>query len=154
VISVVLTLFVDADTIGIANRLWINPVLRQEIASRAEKSLAQLKDLVTAEYKDPSNPKPSKADVKTPANPEFATVRQVHSQLEDLTGWYSDWHQAAGDIGAFATLILFHIPGWILTIIAVSLGAPFWFDTLNRFINIRAAGKSPVETDKGPKKSS
>jgi len=27
----------------------------------------------------------------------------------------------------------------------VSLGAPFWFDTLNRFMNIRNAGRAPDE---------
>jgi hypothetical protein len=35
--------------------------------------------------------------------------------------------------------------GWLLTVGAVSLGAPFWFDTLNRFVNIRAEGRSPEE---------
>jgi hypothetical protein len=38
-----------------------------------------------------------------------------------------------------------HFLGWLLTIAAVSLGAPFWFDTLNRFISIRGAGKKPEE---------
>jgi len=30
------------------------------------------------------------------------------------------------------------------TALAISLGAPFWFDILNRLINIRAVGKSPA----------
>jgi hypothetical protein len=38
-----------------------------------------------------------------------------------------------------------HLLGWFLTAVAVSLGAPFWFDTLNRFMNIRAAGTAPNE---------
>ena len=33
--------------------------------------------------------------------------------------------------------------GWALTTLAGSLGAPFWFDTLNRIMNVRAAGKVP-----------
>lgn len=33
--------------------------------------------------------------------------------------------------------------GILLTAIAISLGAPFWFDLLNRFVNIRVAGKRP-----------
>jgi cell division septation protein DedD len=41
--------------------------------------------------------------------------------------------------------------GWLLTALAASIGAPFWFDTLNRFINIRAAGRSPDEDPKGAK---
>jgi hypothetical protein len=35
--------------------------------------------------------------------------------------------------------------GWVLTIAAVSLGAPFWFDTLSKFVNIRGAGTPPGE---------
>ncbi|HKP73995.1 MAG TPA: hypothetical protein VJT67_00570 [Longimicrobiaceae bacterium] len=40
--------------------------------------------------------------------------------------------------------------GLILTAIAVSLGAPFWFDMLNKVINIRAAGRAPDERPKDP----
>jgi hypothetical protein len=32
-----------------------------------------------------------------------------------------------------------------VTALAASLGAPFWFDTLNRFINIRENGCAPEE---------
>jgi len=39
---------------------------------------------------------------------------------------------------------LFTIFGWVLTALAVSLGAPFWFDLLNKVIRLRAAGPKPV----------
>jgi hypothetical protein len=39
------------------------------------------------------------------------------------------------------------VGGWFITALAGSLGAPFWFDLLNRFINIRNAGKAPEEAD-------
>jgi hypothetical protein len=29
------------------------------------------------------------------------------------------------------------IPGWLLTALALSLGAPFWFDLLNKIVNVR-----------------
>lgn len=35
--------------------------------------------------------------------------------------------------------------GWLITILAISFGAPFWFDFLNRFGSLRAAGKKPGE---------
>ena len=38
--------------------------------------------------------------------------------------------------------------GWLITAFAVSLGAPFWFDLLNKFMNIRSAGKAPDEKQK------
>jgi hypothetical protein len=41
--------------------------------------------------------------------------------------------------------------GWLITALAVSLGAPFWFDVLNRFVNVRASGKAPEEEPKSPK---
>lgn len=42
----------------------------------------------------------------------------------------------------FGTLI-YRLPGWLLTIAAISVGAPFWFDTLKRFVNIRGTGSPP-----------
>jgi len=33
--------------------------------------------------------------------------------------------------------------GWLLTAIAISLGAPFWFDLVNKLINIRMVGQKP-----------
>jgi hypothetical protein len=150
VISAVLTLFVNADTIGIANTLWVNPTLRQEIVSRASTSQTTLKELVTAEYKD-TNPKPSRPETKNTAAPYPGTIQRLMDQLGDVTGWSNDCRRAGGNVKALAFLVLGHIPGWILTIIAVSLGAPFWFDTLNHFVNIRAAGKSPSEAPKGSK---
>ena len=47
--------------------------------------------------------------------------------------------------------MLSRVPGWLVTVLAVSLGAPFWFDLLDKFINIRGAGKAPEEQPKEPK---
>jgi hypothetical protein len=41
--------------------------------------------------------------------------------------------------------------GWMITAAAVSLGAPFWFDILKRFVSIRSAGKAPEEAPLKPK---
>jgi hypothetical protein len=40
--------------------------------------------------------------------------------------------------------------GWIFTAIAMSLGAPFWFDLLNKFINLRAAAPPPAKAQPRP----
>lgn len=46
--------------------------------------------------------------------------------------------------------------GFLLTALAISLGAPFWFDLLNKFINLRASGKKEDgnNTDKNKKTKS
>jgi hypothetical protein len=53
---------------------------------------------------------------------------------------------------ASATLVpvaVGHLVGWLLSIAAVSLGAPFWFDTLTRFVNLRGAGPAERPKHKG-----
>ncbi len=39
--------------------------------------------------------------------------------------------------------ILALIPGWLLSGIAIAMGAPFWFDLLNKIVNVRNSGKRP-----------
>ncbi len=40
-----------------------------------------------------------------------------------------------------------NLPGWLITALAISLGAPFWFDVLSRAVNLRAAGKKTNEAN-------
>jgi hypothetical protein len=37
--------------------------------------------------------------------------------------------------------------GWLLTALAISLGAPFWFDLLNKFVKLRESGPKPNKTN-------
>lgn len=45
---------------------------------------------------------------------------------------------------------LARLTGWMLTIAAISLGAPFWFDTLNRVVNLRNAVTVPRKPGSSP----
>ena len=75
--------------------------------------------------------------------------------LGELTGWSEEWSHLNGDPARgissrsffpwFGNVLWTHAIGWILTALAVSIGAPFWFDLLNRFMNIRNAGRAPDE---------
>ncbi|WSH19065.1 hypothetical protein U8Q07_14975 [Rhizobium ruizarguesonis] len=40
-------------------------------------------------------------------------------------------------------LMFSKIVGWLFTAVALSLGAPFWFDTLSKIMNVRGAGEKP-----------
>jgi len=40
-----------------------------------------------------------------------------------------------------------HGLGWVISILAVMLGAPFWFDVLNKLANIRGAGPKPASAN-------
>ena len=44
------------------------------------------------------------------------------------------------------------LAGLLVTAGALSLGAPFWFDLLNKLVNLRAAGKKPKTPEEEKKK--
>lgn len=49
--------------------------------------------------------------------------------MQKLRAWFSWWGP--------------RISGWLLTAMAISLGAPFWFDMLNKLVNVRNSGQKP-----------
>jgi len=123
VIAVVLVIVANADTLSVANRLWASPTLRQEVVARAQSS---------------------QGDTEKTAGTGLTLAEKLQSELGDLAGWSSDWKSCGGKIPELAGMVVYHIPGWLLTMVAVSLGSPFWFDTLNRFMSVRAGGKPPA----------
>jgi hypothetical protein len=66
----------------------------------------------------------------------------VVSQIKGFFGYYTDcaWINRG-------TVKLRSILGWIITAAALTLGAPFWFDTLQKFVNLRGAGDKPKRED-------
>jgi hypothetical protein len=53
------------------------------------------------------------------------------------------------DFSPNLTLILAKLTGLAISILAVSMGAPFWFDVLNKLVNVRLVGKRPDPSDDG-----
>jgi len=75
------------------------------------------------------------------------------SNLNNLSlpiGWSASQWQYLRDPGHLVSAFL----GWFLTGLAASLGAPFWFDTLQRFVTVRGNGRSPDEKNIGTKEAS
>jgi hypothetical protein len=71
-----------------------------------------------------------------------ADTLQLLRQPGHLPGW------ATSPIQLNLSGWLARLTGWILTVGAVSLGAPFWFDVLNRFVNLRYTGRPPQFPEK------
>ena len=81
---------------------------------------------------------------------------KVQHALRGLTipiGWATAGTPSSASNGAEpgAAYAVEHAFGWLLTALAATLGAPFWFDMLNRVVSIRASGKPPEEEPKPPK---
>lgn len=46
----------------------------------------------------------------------------------------------------FRDNVIWAVFGWLITALAASLGAPFWFDLLKKAANLRSSGPNPSET--------
>lgn len=63
--------------------------------------------------------------------------------IDALNGRYAQIFDQLLELQMPSKASLRNVPGWIITILAMSLGAPFWFDMLSRFTRLRAAGPKP-----------
>jgi hypothetical protein len=127
-----LTVLVDADTIHMANVLWRDSSLRGSLASAAVEAAT----LPTHGAPDSSNP----------------AFKQLQERVESVAlpiGWssptFGEWYRRASN--ATPKEILKKVIGLALTTIAVSLGAPFWFDILGKLVNLRATGDPPARRE-------
>jgi len=137
-----ITLLSNADTVQIARRLWQDPVLRAAVVEDAKNRAQKPRSSGTVENPNPDDPTNSQV-TSNEGNP-------ISPEEQALLGQVLGWQNAMQDNSKRAWLE--RILGWSLTILAICLGAPFWFDLLNKFGNIRSAGKSPDEKPKKPEK--
>jgi hypothetical protein len=144
IIALFLTLVANANTINIVKKLSDDPVLRTKFVEEAKVRAQKPRPTISVEYADPDDP----------TNPTIThNEGNVLSQNEeDLLGQTLGWHDNPfwdKNHNYWTKQIwLERLIGWLLTILAISLGAPFWFDLLNKIVNIRFAGKSPEEPKK------
>ena len=155
-----LALMLNVDAVTIAVTLWRDPTLRQNVVEQARKY-----ELPTTSDGTP-NSDPDEA---------AKAIRELNTKLgEDLQlpiGWHTEVYmlqaketctllpQRANDVwgmshkggciqvkdavpnaGPIGKLV-----GLIITAMAISQGAAFWFDLLQKLVNIRLAGKKPGE---------
>lgn len=138
----------NVNTISIADWLYNNDAQRQVLVARAE---AAARDSVFA----------SQVAGRDSALPS-ADYRRARAALDSLgvpVGWKNmevgvalvgwPWPDPVGFLKRFWLYSISPILGWLITGIAATLGAPFWFDILNKVMVIRSTvkprEKSPEE---------
>ncbi|MCB0577860.1 MAG: hypothetical protein KDD10_00945 [Phaeodactylibacter sp.] len=131
-VGFLIALIFNADTLAIYERLENDPDTLQKVVNLAEDFVDSKDtfDVVTAG--DPEF-EASLAKLKGLVDNQIETVRSPlglgwKNVVWEEVGWYD---------------VVTKILGWIVTALAVSLGAPFWFDLLRKLVNIRTSGKKP-----------
>ena len=80
-----------------------------------------------------------------PKKSQFGKLKNEDETVRVLPIGWQNFPEEGTSI-SFAT-VLAKVVGLILTSLAVSLGAPFWFDLLSKFMNVRGTGQSPPGTN-------
>lgn len=138
----------DADTFKIYSNLTSHPESRQELLQLAENYIDNDQ---TTFYLDTINQIRVVTDTARAAAYRKLLDKYIIDQIETVPsplglGWGKEPLPARPQDWIIKFL------GWVVTALAISLGAPFWFDLLKKLISIRSAGTRPptaTEKDKG-----
>lgn len=121
----------NIDSVRVAEALWSDGALRQSFAQQAVAAAGDPNYLNSACPPDPNGAKAVES-----VDCQGKALRAAIQQLNGLpVGWRSVDY--SGGYAASARALAGHIPGWLLTIAAASLGAPFWFGLLQRAAPLR-----------------
>lgn len=142
-IGLLVAVLMNADTVGMWRQLSSNQQLRDSLAKTAVDQLPGIAPL--AAQPGDTVPPPNAAHAK--AVYDSAMAQLDRSQLR--FGWTAADAQGIW-VAPQPRPVLRKLLGLFITAVALSLGAPFWFDVLNKIVNIRAAGRAPNERPKNP----
>jgi hypothetical protein len=127
VIALVVALALDADSLQIGRALWRDDVLRAAVVQQATVAAQQDKAKAT--------------EIGTGNANDVAKAVQRVKGLDIPIGWSfasGDPRKPVGVAGWIGKLL-----GLLVTTLALSLGAPFWFDFLGKVSRLRGTGAKP-----------
>jgi hypothetical protein len=179
-IGLAIAIVFNVDTIKIVNKLEKDPKLREQIVQQADAFVKDHPNLDTdlmqqeIDYKKAvaENLKNDSAlnmnsmvgyakDSVELAKYQFLKARRdtlINRAEMLMRNDVNNVHQVLGlewenyDYGPSLLLsLLKSLLGWVITALALSLGAPFWFDLLNKLMKLRGSVATPTSDDKEKK---
>ena len=143
VLGLLVAIAVNADSVLMVRRLASDRALRDSLVASAN---VYAQEAVKTNATTPPDPLPTTqcTQVCTDESAQ-CKLRKTQCEIGALglpLGWASrsdprlNWN--ANSLGGH---LQDHLFGWLLTALAISLGAPFWFDILNKIIVIRSTVK-------------
>ncbi len=171
IIGLMVATFLNVDSLQLVTRLWRDPIVRESLANQATEFLNQNQEgLATQDAHQLAQLQAQISQLNIPIG-WFGASLPADSYGAVMIG---DGTQKLCTLMPQSSVELFglrmgnkcyqiintpnfnDLTGWLLKIIgllisgiAAAQGAPFWFDLLKHFINIRSSGSNPDETAKG-----
>jgi hypothetical protein len=132
---------VNADTVHIVSRLTQDQILRSTLVKAADDSITNTG--LTSDCFTTTNNEQRCSDA-------LKKFDRVTKTLSLPIGWGPEnrkrqWQESSslGFLGFFRQVL-----GWVVSGIALSMGANFWYETLSKFINVRNTGRVPPPPQK------
>jgi hypothetical protein len=157
VIAALVTLAANADSIHVVNRLWNDAALRASVVASAEgfvdtqsqkqepaagagveevRQIAERLMRQSNEIETSGLPVGWKWELQSPSSLPCARLEADHRRANGKQSTDERplcWAPQGRDY-------VFMVAGWIITMLAVSLGAAFWFDILSKALQLRGSG--------------
>jgi hypothetical protein len=126
----------NVDTITVARSLMSDSSLRQAI-------IAQAAHIDKSESATLDKTKKDLAEIGLPIGwINTPQLRALQADTSQCTGGRGCIGLAIQNGAVYGSMML----GWLITALAIMLGAPFWFDVLNKFMQLRATTKPATST--------
>jgi hypothetical protein len=130
--SLLLVMGSNLDTVDLANSLASSPTARMKMVEIAEQNMQK------AEGAEKEATGGALEEARKRSKEAEKTLTEAVSVMQSA-GLQFGWKRGPQTVGEFFA----KVAGLLVSIFAVSLGAPFWFDVLQRFMQVRAAGAAP-----------
>lgn len=158
-IGLAIAIFFNVDTISIAKKLSNNPKLATQLADNASVYL-QNEKRTGINQGDSGKVIPNGKITESIALIDSANSL-VQKNIKDSNellglGWTKVCKNGERKFSFYSNFYWHSILGWIITALAISLGAPFWFDLLNKLMKLRSSvtnsspGKKQEQEVQGP----
>lgn len=130
VVALLLTVGLNVDSIRLTERLSSDQALRTTLVGHAQTKIEKREaELKGQPQKDGGAPPPSLKETGEKAETALKDLKAL--QLPIL------WSEANDNVNVNT------IVGWLITALAISLGAPFWFDAMSKLARLKTTGKEP-----------
>ncbi|RAJ80383.1 hypothetical protein CLV59_105492 [Chitinophaga dinghuensis] len=135
IIGLALAISFNIDTIAIYKLLSRDKTVREQMVQLAIADAGKYKQMVESmSPKDSANARKLAADSDSLRKQTLDSLKTAADRAQNLFS-VSEKYQSS-DVNKWL--------GRLLTALAISLGAPFWFDLLNKLIQLRSTGPKPA----------
>ncbi len=155
VVGFAVAVALNADTFAVGYALWSNPALRSQMVSVADKTVQDgLAKASQARTSQTTSQAPTFSDVASAVKDANKALRPMLPLGWSVEQWLDQGETspakpaAPGPQRLIVASVLLKVAGLFVTALALSLGAPFWFDVLSKVVNIRGAGVRPERSDR------